>query len=269
MPRTRVSIRALCQSFGAASFLALSAGCLPPVVVTFQGTPTPVLLSKVDRVGGTPLATTPPPIASFKGNVRSQIYSESTTVTETTNTTTTGGTGPNTGYSTGDKPAGYSTGDKPAGYSTTGDDPPGYAGSNKSKYSAPPRTPTSTPPNVYQNEYVYGAGAFHQEGPNLLTFYALKALYSEAARRANPNPPNPKDIDIFITSFRVRSIFFSYKDTETEQSDPETKTTGSSQKGNTTTQGQTTTSTTTTTKQTTTVYKVNGARVKAVITPKR
>ena len=258
MPRPRVSIGALCQTAGAATLLALSAGCLPPpAVVTFQSTPTPVLLSKVDRVGGTPQAQTPPPIASFKGNVRSELITKSTTVTNTT--TTTGGNSGNSGYSTGEKKEGYSTGEKKEGYSTgeKSNTNSGYSasGSNAPKYAAPPRQ-TEQAPKVQQNQYVYGAGAFFQQGPNLLTFYSMQALYSEGARQKNPNPPNPKDVDIYIESFRVRTIFYSNTDTETQQTDPETN-----NKGQTT---QTTES-----KSTTTVYKVNGARVSAVITPKR
>jgi hypothetical protein len=278
MPRPRMSLKILCQTAGAAGFLSLSAGCLPPpAVVTFQSTPTPVLLSKVDRIGGTPQAQTPPPIASFRGNVRSEIIIKNTTVTNTTTTTDEKKEGYSTGekkegYSTGEKKEGYSTGEKKEGYST-GEKKEGYStGSNNNdaanaaakgystgqapKYCAPPRTYATEPPKVRQNEYVYGAGAFFEQGPNLLTFYSLQALYSDGARARNPNPPNPKDVDIYIKSLRVRSIFYSNTDSETSQTDPETDNKGQ-------------TSQTTTTKETRTIYKANGARVKAVITPKR
>jgi hypothetical protein len=250
MPRSRISIKALCQAAGAAGFLSLSAGCLPPpAVVTFQSTPTPVLLSKVDRIGGTPQAQTPQPIASFRGNVRSELITESTTVT---NTTTTSGE-KKEGYSTGEKKEGYSTGSNNDAANATAK---GYSTGQAPKYCAPPRTYATEPPKVRQNEYVYGAGAFFQQGPNLLTFYSLQALYSDGARARNPNPPNPKDVDIYIKSLRVRTIFYSNTDSETSQTDPETDKKGQ-------------TSQTTTTKKTTTIYKANGARVKAVITPKR
>jgi hypothetical protein len=262
MPKNRNSIRDLCQIIGVTSFLALSAGCLPPpVVITFQSTPTPVLLSRVDRIGGTPQATTPKPIATFKGNVRSELVTESTTVTDTTTTT-----GEKKGYSTGkpdEKNSGYSTGEKPPekkeGYSTGANNntpPKGYSTGQAPKYAAPPRTPTSEAPKVQQNQYVYGAGAAFQQGPNLLTYYSLRALYSEGARQKNPTPPNPKDVDIYIDSLRVRAIFLLYTDSDTSQSDPETTSSGQ-------------TSTTTTSEETTTVYRINGARVKASITPKR
>lgn len=185
--RWRVPLRGIV----AVGFLLGACGARP-IVATFDSIPTPVLLSRVDRVGGDPSQMPPPPVTEFRARVASTKYIEveSTTTTET-----------KTGYAAG-------SGGK-SGY-------PSSSGGGAKAYKAPPRataTTTRTDVDVF--------AAIGYQGSNLLTYQALRAMASrdakEAMARQGKTLPSPRDANIYIDKLRAGSFFFVDSESDTDE----------------------------------------------------
>ena len=112
------SLRDLARPIALGGALLLSAllgsgGCAArPIVATFDSLPTPVLLSKVDRVGGSIPQTPPPALTRFSSKVASSYVVDVDTSTETETVSTGGGykAGSGSGGSSGYKAGGSSVG---------------------------------------------------------------------------------------------------------------------------------------------------------------
>lgn len=229
MSRTKFEVKLAPRPLMLAAVL-VGACAAPPVVATFQGIPTPVLISKVDRIGGKPV--TPQGGVPVRANARSEKYDESTTTTTTTTTEqkaytgsagTAGGSSGGPAYS-GTGSSGGSSGGPAYNGTGAGKPAPAYGGAKTSAalaqagdnpeghYKAPPRTGTVTTTDV--NQYSSGFYSIYAQGPNLLSFQFLRDMSSRSASRGKP-VMQPKDADIFLSKVKIRSFFYILTDEET------------------------------------------------------
>jgi hypothetical protein len=230
------STRGLARPIALGGALLLSAllgggGCAArPIVATFDALPTPVLLSKVDRVGGSIPQTPPPALTRFSSKVASSYVVAVDTTTETETVSTGGGgykagsgSGGSSGYKAGgSKGSGGSSGYKAGGSKASGSGS-GYKAASATKpkaYKAPARTTPSTVTVTTTETDVFAAGGY--DGANKLTYAALFAMASRPAREQAAKTggalPDIRDVDIRLTRVRAWSYFFmtSEQDTDAE-----------------------------------------------------
>jgi hypothetical protein len=179
-----------------------------------------VLLSKVDRVGGSIPQTPPPALTRFSTKVASS-YVVDVDTTSSTETVSTGGGGYKAGSgSGGSKGSGGSSGYKAGGSKGSGGSS-GYKAASASKpkvYKAPTRTAPSTVTVTKTDVDVFAAGGY--DGANKLTYAALFAMASRSARdqaaKAGVTLPDIRDVDIRLTKVRAWSYFFMTSDQDTD-----------------------------------------------------